>query len=100
MKYSVTFSGGSCRIHFHSIPEIQTAAKFVFWLPGSIFIYCSLAFTLYIIYSLLAPLYDIKSIGKYFYFSNNILFDFPSSEWFNFFVVDLVLVAIIVFVLG
>ena len=35
MKYSVTLNGGSCRIHFQSIPEIQTAAKFVFWLPGS-----------------------------------------------------------------
>jgi hypothetical protein len=31
------------------------------------------------------------SIVPYFYFSNNILFDFPSSGWFNFFVVDLVL---------
>jgi hypothetical protein len=31
------------------------------------------------------------SIPPYFYFSNNILFDFPSIQWFNFFVVDLVL---------
>jgi hypothetical protein len=29
-------------------------------------------------------------IFPYFYFSNNILFDFP-KQWFNFFVVDLVL---------
>jgi hypothetical protein len=30
------------------------------------------------------------SIPPYFYFSKNILFDFP-KQWFNFFVVDLVL---------
>ena len=31
------------------------------------------------------------TISPYFYFANNILFDFPSSSGFNFFVVDLVL---------
>jgi len=31
------------------------------------------------------------SIFPYFYFSNNTVFDFPSSEWLNFFVVDLFL---------
>ena len=30
MKCSVTLSRGSCRVHFHSIHEIQTVAKFFF----------------------------------------------------------------------
>ena len=34
---------------------------------------------------------NINSIGCYLLLIYNILFDFPSSQWFNFFVVDLVL---------